>query len=334
MLKPLVAALLMGLASAASAGVTLTVSSWLPAAHLLSRAQASWCAEVAKATDNRVACSISPKPVAGAAQTLDAVRDGRIDVSFGVPGFDPKHHVLTRIAELPLLGSSALVNSIAYQRIHARHLARLDEFHGLRVITVFTHGPGAVFNNKRAIRSLVDMDGLRFRVGGGVVNDIGKALGIDMVLEPASQSAKLIGTGAIDGVWLPNDAIVSFKLVDDLKYRTSVPGGIFNTSFVFVMNPAAWAKIPAADQAVIEAYSGEWAARHFGSYWDAADTLSKALQQVAGIEAIAADDAFVADLKAKVDPLEAEWVRDAQGKGLKNAAAVLRELRAEIAKLR
>jgi hypothetical protein len=41
----------------------------------------------------------------------------------------------------------------------------------------------------------------------------------------------------------------------------------------------------------------------------------------------------VADVKAKTAPLETKWVKDAEAKGLKNAAKVLADFRAEIAKL-
>ena len=63
---------------------------------------------------------------------------------------------------------------MAYQRIFQKYLAKFDEHRGLKVITVFTHGPGVIFNNKRPIKTLADMDGIKFRVGGGVVNGRGQ----------------------------------------------------------------------------------------------------------------------------------------------------------------
>jgi TRAP-type C4-dicarboxylate transport system substrate-binding protein len=113
-----------------------------------------------------------------------------------------------------------------------------------------------------------------------------------------------------------------------------VPGGLYNTSFVFAMNPATWNKIPKADQAIIEKFSGEWAARHFGTYWDEEDKSSRAAQQAGGIQFVDADAKFIADFKARTAPVEAAWVKEAEGKGLANAAAVLAEFRAEIAKVR
>lgn len=333
LLHPIVAAALIGMATAASAEVTLTVSSWLPPTHLLSRAQADWCGEVAKATSSRVKCNILPKAVAPPPGTFDAVRDGVADLSYSVQGYTPGRYLLTKMAEFPFLGDSAIATSVAYQRIHEKYLAKLDEHRGMKVITVFTHGPGNIFNNKRAVKSLADLDGIKFRVGGGVVNDVGKAIGANMTLKPAPQSYELLSSGVVDGVWFPNESIVSFRLDKLIKYRTDMPGGLYNTSFAFVMNPATWAKIPKADQAIIDKLSGEAAARHFGKYWDKEDTASKATQQVLGIEATAADAKFIADFKAKTGQIEAEWVKEAQAKGLKNAAAVMKEFRAEIAKL-
>ncbi|MDP3084375.1 MAG: TRAP transporter substrate-binding protein [Rubrivivax sp.] len=332
-IKPLVAAALLGLAGAAAADVTLTVSSWLPPTHLLSRAQADWCTEVTKATANRVKCNILPKAVAPPPGTFDAVRDGLADLSYSVQGYTPGRYALSKMAEFPVLGDSAVATSVAYQRMHVKHLAKFDEHRGLHVINVFTHGPGNIFNNKRPVKSVADLDGIKFRVGGGVINDIGKALGANMTLKPAPQSYELLSSGVVDGVWFPNESIMSFKLDKLIKYRTYVPGGLYNTSFAFVMNPATWAKIPKADQAIIEKFSGEWAARHFGKYWDEDDTKSRTAQQVAGIEVTVADAKFVSEFKAKTASIEADWIKEASAKGLKNAAAVMKEFRAEIANL-
>jgi len=61
------------------------------------------------------------------------------------------------------------------------------------------------------------------------------------------------------------------------------------------------------------------------------DVLS--LMQANGVQVTKADAIFVADIKAKTAPLEQGWVKAAEDKGLKNAAKVLGEFRAEIAKL-
>ncbi|MEZ5727084.1 MAG: TRAP transporter substrate-binding protein [Burkholderiaceae bacterium] len=226
-------------ASLAQNKVVLTTSSWVPPQHLRSLAQVAWCDDVAKATEGRVTCNILPKPVAPPPKTFDAVRDGVCDLSYSAHGYTPGRYVLTKMAELPGGGDSAIPTSIAYQRIYEKHLARFNEHRGLKVIAVFTHGPGVLFNNKRPIRSLADIDGIKFRMGGGMASDIAKAIKANVTLKPAPQSYELLSSGVVDGVWFPDESTVGFRLEKLIKYRTAIPGGFYTASFAFVMNPQA-----------------------------------------------------------------------------------------------
>ena len=231
-------------ASSAGAQVTLTTSSWVPPTHALTVTQAEWCAHVTEATAGRVRCNALAKPVTAPPGTFDAVRDGLTDVSFSVHGYTPGRYVFTAMSELPFMGDSAEATSVAYQRIHEKYFAALGEHKGMRVLTVFTHGPGMIINTKRAVNAMADMDGLKFRVGGGVVNEIGKIAGINVTLRPAPQSYELLSSGVMDVVFFPAESVESFKLEKLVKHRTTFPGGLYNTSFAFVMNEAAWKKSP------------------------------------------------------------------------------------------
>ncbi len=312
--------------------VTLTVSSWLPATHTLSITQAKWCADVTKATNDRVKCNILPKPVSAPPGTFDAVRDGLADLSYTVHGYTPGRFVLGQMAEFPFLGDNSEATSVAYQKIYDKHLSKLNEHKGVKVLSVFTHGPGAIFNSKRAIASPADLQGLKFRVGGGMVNEVGKALSMNVTLKPAPESYELMSSGVMDGVLFPSESVESFRLDKLVKYRTTFPGGLYNTSFVFMMNEAAWAKIGKDDQAAIEKLSGETAARLFGRGWDSVDRRGVAIMQANNVVVTPANPAFVKEVKDKVATLEAKWFKDAAGKGLANAEQVLKEFRAEIAK--
>ena len=83
---------------------------------------------------------------------------------------------------------------------------------------------------------------------------------------------------------------------------------------------------------VVDAASGETAARILGRNWDKVDRRAYALMQANNVQVTKADAKFVSDVKVKTSALEAKWVKDAEAKGLKDAAKVLAEFRAEIAK--
>jgi TRAP-type C4-dicarboxylate transport system substrate-binding protein len=317
---------------AATAQVVLTASSWLPPTHTLSTSQAKWCEEVSKATANRVRCNILPKAVVAPPGTFDAVRDGLADLSFSVHGYTPGRYTMTQMAELPFLGDAAEATSVAYHRMYDKHLAKANEHKGLKVIAVFTHGPGIIFNTKRPVASMADLQGLKFRVGGGMVNEIGKALGANVTLKPAPESYELLSSGVMDGTWFPAESVESFKIDKVVKHKTTFPGGLYNTSFAFVMNEATWNKIAKADQDAIQKLSGEYAARLFGRGWDSVDRRANAFMQTAGVVHTQANKQFIDDVRGRTSALEQKWIADAKAKGLPNGDAVLREFRAEIAK--
>ncbi|MBE7416911.1 MAG: TRAP transporter substrate-binding protein [Ideonella sp.] len=317
-----------------AAQVVLTTSLFMPQTHPIAKGVFKWCDEVAAATAKRVSCKVLPKPVAAPPATFDAVRDGLADISVGVHGYTPGRFVLTQIAEFPFLGDSAEATSVAYQRIYERHLAALQEHKGVRVLTMFTHGPGDIYLAKRAINSAADLAGLKFRVGGGMVNDVGRAIGANVLLKPVTESYELLSSGVVDGVFLPAESIVVHRLETFVKYRTRVPGGLYNTSFAFVMNEDTWKRITPADQQAIGKLSGEHAAHLIGKEWDVADR--RAIQQMESHQVSSAPSpaAFVDDVRAKTQPLEHKWTEAAQQRGLKDAAKTLQEFRSEIAKVK
>lgn len=320
-------------AGVAQAQTVLTVSSWLPPTHTASMAQKEWCDLLTENTKGRIKCNILPRGVTPAPGTYDAVKNGLADVSYTVHGYTPGRFVMTQMTELPFLGNSAETISVALSRVASKHPEFAAEHQGIKVISLFSHGPGIVFNTKRAITKVDDLSGLKFRVGGGMVNDMSKALGMNVTLKPAPDSYELLSSGVMDGTLFPAESTESFKIDKIIKHATTFPGGLYNTSFVFMMNQAKYDKLSAEDKKAVDAISGETAARIFGRGWDKVDRRAFALMQVNGVQVTKADAKFVADIKSKTAPLEQGWIKAAETKGLKSADKVLNEFRTEIAKL-
>ena len=153
-----------------------------------------------------------------------------------------------------------------------------------------------------------------------------------VTLKPAPDSYELLAGGVMDGTLFPAESTESFKIDKIIRYATTFPGGLYNTSFVFMMNSAKYDKLSAEDKKAVDAISGEFAARIFGRGWDKVDRRALALMQANNVQVSKADAKFVSDVKTRTAGLESKWVADAQAKGLKDAAKVLAEFRAEIAR--
>lgn len=322
----LAAALPMG----ASAQTTLTMSSWVPPSHPLTKDMlAGWAADVEKASNGRLKFQMLPKHPAAAPGTFDAVRDGLVDVSYVTASYTPARHTLPKMAELPGAGATAEINSVAYSRVFWKHMFQAGEYKGVKLLAVFTHGPGQMFNTKKAINSVEDIAGMKIRTGGGIADEAAKALGASAFVKPAPESYELLNSGVADGVFFPLESIASFKLDKIVKHATVFPGGFYSSAFGFFMNEDKWNKLSKADQDVILSLSGEKFARFTGKIWDNADRIGLETLKAAGATITPASPALVAGVRQKTAGLEADWVKAATAKGI-DGAKVLADFRQEL----
>jgi TRAP-type C4-dicarboxylate transport system substrate-binding protein len=318
-------------ASGARADITLTYSSWVPPTHHLSIWQANWAKDIEKATNGRVKFQGLPKAPAAPPGTFDAVRDDLVDLSYVTASYTPARHILPLMAELPGAADTAEVNSVAYSRIHWKYFQKVGEYKGVKLLAVWTHGPGQMFT-KKPIKSLADFQGLKIRTGGGISEEVITALGGSPLFKPAPQSYELLNAGVADGVFFPFESIASFKLDKVISDATVFPGGLYSSAFGFFMNEDKWNKIPKADQAIIEKHAYEYAARSNGQSWDRADQVGLQALKAAGGRITQASPQMVAEAHKRSQPIIDEWIKKASAKGV-DAKKALDEFHAEIKKL-
>jgi TRAP-type transport system periplasmic protein len=315
----------------ALAQTTLTYSSWVPPTHHLTLWQAAWAAQVEKATEGRVKFQGLPKAPAAAPGTFDAVRDGLVDVSFVTASYTPARHILPLMAELPGAGATAEINSVAFSRIHWKYFQQVGEYKGVKLLGVWTHGPGQMFT-KKTMKSLDEFKGQKIRTGGGIAEAVANALGASAFVKPAPESYELMNSGVADGVFFPFESIVSFKLDKVVGQATVFPGGLYSSAFGFFMNEDKWAKLSKQDQDIITKFSGEYAARSCGQSWDNADKVGLEALKAAGANIVPANPAMVAEAQKRSGPIIEDWISKASVK-LPNAKAVLAEFHEELKKV-
>jgi TRAP-type C4-dicarboxylate transport system substrate-binding protein len=306
------------------------MSSWVAPTHPLTKnVLAAWGEQVEKATKGRVKLQMLPKHPSAPPGTFDAVKDGLVDVSYVTASYTPARHVLVLLPELPGGGATATINSIAYSRIHWKYLHAAGEYKGVKLLGVFTHGPGQMFNTRQPITKIEDLAGMKIRTGGGIAEEMARALGTSAFVKPAQESYELLSSGVADGTFFPVEAIVSFKLGPVVKYATLFPGGFYSSAFGFFMNEDKWNKLSKEDQDAITSVSGEALARLAGKAWDEADAAGIAEMKKIGIKIDEASPELVKGVRERAKPLEQKWVQGANGKGV-DGAKVLAEFREEV----
>jgi len=328
----LLAAAALAAASAlpAAAQTTLTMSSWVSPTHPLTKnVLAVWGEQVEKATNGRVKVHMLPKHPSAPPGTFDAVKDDLVDVSYVTASYTPARHVLPLLPELPGGGATAEINSVAYSRIHWKYLQPVGEYKGVKLLGVFTHGPGQMFNTKHPINKVEDLAGMKIRSGGGISEEMARSLGASAFVKPAPESYELLSSGVADGTFFPAESILSFKLGSVIKYATLFPGGFYSSAFGFFMNEDKWNKLSKQDQDAIWSVSGEPLARVAGKAWDAADAAAMEEMKRVGIQISEASPELIKGVQERAKTIEEKWVKDATAKGV-DGAKVLAEFREEV----
>lgn len=313
-----------------SAQTRLTMSSWAAPTHLLTqKVLGDWAKEVETASQGRIRFTMLPKAVASPSNTFDAVRDGLADVSFILHGAIPGRFVLTQMVEFPQMGASGEMNSGVYQQIHDQHLAAAGEHKGVKVLAVFTHGPGHILmSGKRSVQKQEDLAGMKLRVGGGGVSELMKSLGATPLVRPGSETHDLLAGGVVDGTLVPYETYVSYRLENIVRNATRIPDGLYTLSFAVIMNERAYNALSAQDKQVIDSLSGVRYARMAGKAWDDADKDGVEAMRKSGVNIVDADPGLVAAIREKSRPIEAAWVAEARKKGV-DGAMVLSKFREE-----
>jgi hypothetical protein len=86
------------------------------------------------------------------------------------------------------------------------------------------------------------------------------------------------------------------------------------------------------DQAIIDKFSYESAARSNGQSWDAADQKGIDALKKASVKIVQANPAFVAEVHKRSQPIIEDWIKKASVK-LPNARQVLAEFHADLKKV-
>ncbi|MDW8125457.1 MAG: TRAP transporter substrate-binding protein [Geminicoccaceae bacterium] len=309
--------------------LSLSFSSWLPPKHpIVENAYRPWIRQIEEATSGRVQIRILAQPLGGPPAHFDLVKDGVADLGYSLHSFVPgDRFLLQRVGEFSFLGDDAEALSVAYWRAFKKHLENADEHRGVKLLALYTHGPGNIHTKPKPVREPADMQGLRFRVPGGHASDLVQALGGVPIQAPAGQIYEMLSRGVADGVTITYEAITSFKLTEQVRFTTTLPGGIYNTTWFVVMNRAKWDALADKDKEAIEKLSGEAFARLVGKAWNEADRAAIEQMKAAGIQIFEGSPALAKAVKAASDALEAKWAEQARARGV-DGKAVLAEIRA------
>ncbi len=317
------AGLALGGIADAKAGQNLRYATWDPPHHEMRKFGVDvWVKSVGKATGGRVNVRMLTKGLGAPPAYHDFIKGGAIDVAHIIPAYTPGRFLLHKVAEFPFLTNSAKARTVGYWRVYKKHFEQANEAKGMKLLTVWVHGPGLIHNAKRPVNKMGELKGLKLRVSGDNISALAKSMGATPIFAPITKVHNMLSKGVIDGVFLTYEGIKNFKLGKLVKFTTVPPGGLYATMFQMFMNQAKWDGISKKDQKIIEGISGEHAANYIGDAWDLADRNGIKHMKENGIKIIPMPAAFTKKAKELWKPIQAEWMKKAAAKGVDGEAAL------------
>jgi TRAP-type C4-dicarboxylate transport system substrate-binding protein len=312
---------------------TYLMSSWIPPVHpLASDVLIPWAEEISKVTDGRVKVRILPKSVGSPPQQYDVARDGQADIVYGNHSYTPGVFSIYGLAELPRNGGDPVATSVSYWRAYSKAMQTFDEMPDVKLLSVFTHGPGEFYTNGVQVTGMTGNSGIKMRGGGIASTRVADTLGMTSVQAPISQAAEMMANGIVNGIAQSPSGIYTFKFEKYLDNRFTVPGGLYNVSFFVAMNKDKWNALSPEDQQAIEAISGEALARRAGEMWKREDADAYAKMQEQGYKTTLPEGEFADQLNAVFDQYEQDWITSIAETGL-DGAAMLKAFRADVVEL-
>jgi TRAP-type C4-dicarboxylate transport system substrate-binding protein len=313
--------------------VTLKVHHFLPAgSYAQTMFIQPWCERIAKESANRMKCQIYPSMQLGGTppQLIDQVRDGVVDVIWTLTGYTPGRFPLVEVFELPFMMQSPEGTSKALWDYVGQYAP--NEFKDLHPLAFHVHGDGVFHMVNKPIKTLADLKGLKLRAPTRQTNKLLAALGATPVAMPVPQVGEALAKSVIDGALVPYEVVPSVKIQELVKFHSETDPAepaIYTSTFVFAMNQAKYAALPADLKKVLDANSGQALSGQIGKVFLQADAEGKKTTAKNTTNVI--PKAELEKFQAAGQTVTDAWVSDITAKGA-NGKQLLDGARALIAK--
>jgi TRAP-type transport system periplasmic protein len=258
-------------------------------------------------------------------QQAQLILDGVADISWVIASYTPGRFQENEVLELPGLFRDLREASTVFTRlVMSGQLKGYDDFHP---IGLFGTAPYSI-HSRFPINSIADIKGKKIRSSGAIEAASIKALGAVPIGMPVTEIPEAIGRGTIDGTTSHPSPLFDFGIERVTNNHFFTRLGI--VPLAILMNKKKFDAMPAACQAAIRKYSGEWTAARFNDNISSYnDSLVQKLQADPKRKVVFPNQAELDATQAQLKSVITEWT----AKSPRNAE-LLRLVEAEIAKVR
>jgi TRAP-type C4-dicarboxylate transport system substrate-binding protein len=278
-----------------------------------------WAEKVEEDSDGRIDMEIYPAMQLGGTPPAlyDQIRDGVIDCGWAIPSYTPGRFPEAETMELPFMTSmSGEASSRAAWEFTQEHL--MDRFTDVHLLAVHVHGPGVIHTTAGPVETIEDFQGLQLRGPSRMANALLEELGATPVGMPVPAFPEALSRGTVDGGVIPWEVVPALRVEELAEYHTQIGGdrSLYNTYFIWAMNPDTYESLPDDLKAVIDANSGIETSAWAGRAMDEGDDLAETAIRERGNTIVTLDDDVVAQLREVGNLVTERWIEEMTALGL------------------
>ncbi len=327
------AAILALFASAAQAQVLeLKVSHFVPPTHGFHvDVLDPWLKELEKRTGGKVQGRLfaGNSPFGKTENQADQVKQGVVDVAWGLNGIPRGRFLRTSIMEMPFVAESADSASKALWAMLPTTLA--EDYRGFKVLAVHCHNPGLFHTRTKDLKSIDDIKGLRMRAPNYATQKLLEHLGAAPVGMPPTQVYENLEKGVIDGAVFPWDAIKGFRLEGQLKHH--LDARVYTACFHVLMNEQRYAALPADVKKAVDDTTGATMVNRFGELWARWDQAGLDAVKPRGNVIVSVGNEQREKWRAQLQPVTDGLLAELEKGGVANPKAIYEEMRQKVTAL-
>ncbi len=257
-------------------------------------------------SQGRLTGKILGPEVVNLSQMKDALRSRITEVGNLLPLYFPADLPNMALAgELSLLGTSPQGTAAAVTEFVVTCEPCQREMRRFGVVFLGSGASdGYEIMTSKPVRKAEDLKGLRLRSGGAPWARMAQHYGATPVQMSVFDQFEAMNQGVIDGTMASIADLLSFRLIETVKYITFLPIGLYQSTSNFATATATWDSLSVEDRAAM-ARAANRANTDFTHRWGTEmEKEAEAAAKAKGIEMIQPDAAFVASFNsfAKTEP--------------------------------
>jgi tripartite ATP-independent transporter DctP family solute receptor len=185
-------------------------------------------------------------------EEIQALMKGEIQMAYIIASSLDYLHPSMELTKLPYLAPDIETAYAYMDGSTGKKLFALMEPKNIHLMGVVSSGTVVVSNNKRPVRNVEDLKGLKMRSFGPMGAATLKALGAMGVVTASEETYTALQQGVIDGATTPAGVFIARKYYDVQKFTTNP--GMLNATFAYLIANREWfKKLPADVQAGLTA---------------------------------------------------------------------------------